>query len=57
MADLEGMALAIINGKRDEVKEKVQQMIDEGVSTTGSLRACRLWASGFGGISFMCPRF
>ncbi|GMU23143.1 MAG: hypothetical protein AMXMBFR13_32260 [Phycisphaerae bacterium] len=32
MADLEGMAIALIRGKRDEVKAKVQEAIDEGVS-------------------------
>jgi 5-methyltetrahydrofolate--homocysteine methyltransferase len=32
MADLEGISLSLINGKQDEVKTKVQQAIDEGVS-------------------------
>ncbi len=32
MADLEGMALALISGKRDEVKAKAQEALDEGVS-------------------------
>lgn len=32
MADLEGMALALISGKRDDVKNKVQEAIDEGLS-------------------------
>ncbi len=31
MADLEGMAIALIKGKKDEVKDKVQQAIDEGL--------------------------
>ena len=32
MADLEGMAAALIDGKRDEVAAKVKEAIDEGVA-------------------------
>ncbi len=32
MADLEGMALALIAGKRDDVKNKVTEALDEGLS-------------------------
>jgi len=32
MADLEGLAVALIGGKRDDVAAKVQEAIDEGVS-------------------------
>jgi len=31
MADLEGIAVALIAGRRDEVAEKVQQAVDEGL--------------------------
>jgi 5-methyltetrahydrofolate--homocysteine methyltransferase len=31
MADLEGMSISIIRGKRDEVKAKVQEAVDAGV--------------------------
>lgn len=31
MADLEGIALALIRGKKDEVKNKVQEAVQEGV--------------------------
>lgn len=31
MADLEGMAISLIRGKREEIKEKVQQALDAGL--------------------------
>ena len=32
MADLEGLALALISGKQDEVRVKVQEAVDEGIA-------------------------
>ncbi|MBN1488915.1 MAG: corrinoid protein [Phycisphaerae bacterium] len=52
MADLEGMAVALTRGKRDEVVKKVQEAIDEGVPAATILNDGLV-----GGMSVVGERF
>ena len=52
MADVEGIKLALIAGKRDEVKTKVQQAINEGVNPQTILNEGLI-----GGMSVVGDRF